>query len=87
MTLNVRYSSFFKRQYKGLTLRQKTDFKHALQRFVENPFDPSLKTHKLQGKLQGFWSFSINYSDRVLFKFSSKEMIDLINIGGHSIYR
>ena len=87
MTLTVRYTSYFKRQYKGLTHRQKADFKRAIQRFVENPFDPSLKTHKLEGKLQGFWSFSINYSDRVLFKFSDKETIDLINIGDHSIYK
>lgn len=87
MALTVRYASYFKRQYKGLTHRQKTDFKHAIERFVENPFEPSLKTHKLKGKLQGFWSFSINHSDRVLFKFSDKETIDLINIGDHSIYK
>lgn len=43
MTWTVRYTSYFKRQYKGLTHRQKADFKRAIPRFVENPFDPSLR--------------------------------------------
>ena len=87
MILTINYSGFFKRQYKPLTRQQKSDFKKAIQLFVENPFHPSLKTHKLKGKLQSFWSFSINHSDRVLFKFSGKNAIDLINVGDHSIYK
>ena len=87
MILTVNYSGYFKRQYKQLTEKQKADFRKAIHLFSENPFHAPLKTHKLKGKWAGFWSFSINYSDRVLFKFSAKETIDLINIGDHSIYR
>jgi mRNA interferase RelE/StbE len=87
MILTVNYSSFFHRRYKQLTEKQKADFKKAIQLFVENPFHSKLKTHKLKGKWGAYWSFSINYSDRVLFKFLSQETIDLINIGDHSIYR
>ena len=87
MISTVNYSSFFKRKYKQLSRRQKDDFKQAIELFVENPFHSSLKTHKLKGKLKGFWSFSINYSDRILFKFSEKGAVDLINIGDHSIYQ
>lgn len=87
MISTVNYSSFFKRRYEELTAQQKADFRKAIQLFVEHPFHPKLKTHKLKGKWEGFWSFSINYSDRALFKFSGKETVDLINIGNHSIYR
>jgi addiction module RelE/StbE family toxin len=87
MISTVNYSSFFKRRYQQLTEKQKTDFKKAIQLFIQDPFHPRLKTHKLKGKWEGFWSFSINYSDRALFKFSDKETVDLISIGDHSIYR
>lgn len=87
MISTVNHSSFFKRRYEQLTEKQKADFRKAIQLFVEDPFHPKLKTHKLKGKWEGFWSLSINYSDRVLFKFSGKEIVDLINIGSHSIYR
>ncbi|MBI4378154.1 MAG: type II toxin-antitoxin system mRNA interferase toxin, RelE/StbE family [Nitrospinae bacterium] len=87
MISTINFSSFFKRRYKQLTDQQKADFKYAIQLFTENPFHPKLKTHKLKGKWKGFCSFSINYSDRVLFKLSDKDTVDLINIGDHSIYR
>lgn len=87
MISTVNYSSFFKRKYQQLTVQQQGDFQQAIQLFVENPFHSRLKTHKLKGKWAGFWAFSVNYSDRVLFKFSGKNTIDLINIGDHSIYR
>jgi len=87
MISTINYSSYFKQQYKQLTEKQKADFRQAIQLFTENPFHPKLKTHKLKGKWESFWSFSINYSDRVLFKFSGKGTVDLINIGDHSSYR
>ena len=37
--------------------------------FQRDVFDPRLKTHKLKGELQGYWSYSINYQYRVLFRF------------------
>ncbi|MHB8481850.1 MAG: type II toxin-antitoxin system RelE/ParE family toxin [Nitrospiria bacterium] len=87
MISTINYSSFFKRRYKQLTNQQKTDFKKAIHIFINDPFHSKLKTHKLKGNLEGFWSFSINYSDRVLFKFSNKDAVDFINIGDHSIYK
>jgi len=87
MTLTIRVTSFFTRRYRELTAQHQADFEQALQRFIDNPFDPRLRTHKLKGKWAGFWAFSINHSHRVLFKFSGKETVDLINVGDHSIYR
>lgn len=32
----------------------------TLERLSEDPFNPSLKTHKLKGDLAGVWACSIN---------------------------
>ncbi|PIV09978.1 hypothetical protein COS31_02605 [Candidatus Roizmanbacteria bacterium CG02_land_8_20_14_3_00_36_15] len=56
-------------------------------RFQENPFDSSLKTHKLTGKLTLYWSFSIDYHLKVIFEFIDEETVGLIDIGTHEIYK
>lgn len=61
----------------------------TLQQLVEDPFHPTLKTHKLSGDLAGIWACSIDYSYRILFEFISsqneneEEAILLLNIGNH----
>lgn len=37
--------------------------------FCANPFHPELKTKKLQGKLQLFYSFRITRDYRIIFEF------------------
>ncbi len=51
--------------------------------FLKEPLNPRLRTHKLTGKLEGFWAFSVTYDDRVIFKFLGKNEILLVDIGGH----
>ncbi len=51
--------------------------------FSKNPFDLRLRTHKLTGKLEGLWAFSVAYDCRVIFRFLSKDEALLIDIGGH----
>ena len=56
--------------------------------FEKDPFDPRLKTHRLQGKLYGYFAFSIDYSYRVIFRPSDEEKnyFEIINVGQHSMY-
>ena len=56
---------------------------NALRLFAKDPFHPNLKTHKLGGPLKNFYSFSLGYDCRVLFKFTSKTEAYLITIGTH----
>jgi mRNA-degrading endonuclease YafQ of YafQ-DinJ toxin-antitoxin module len=44
-----------------------------LELFVNNFFEPKLKTHKLFGKLKGLGSFYIDYDFRVGFYFTKKK--------------
>jgi mRNA-degrading endonuclease YafQ of YafQ-DinJ toxin-antitoxin module len=53
--------------------------------FEKDAFHPSLKTHSLSGVLQGLWSFSITYDQRLVFAFldKSRTKVLLIDIGTH----
>jgi mRNA interferase YafQ len=54
----------------------------------DDPFAPSLKSHKLTGQLDGLWSCTVNYDCRIVFAFRKDEETDddllvLIDIGSH----
>lgn len=60
----------------------------ALQRLAENPFETSLKTHKLKGDLTGLWACTVEYDCRIIFCFQEIEgepeaAIMAIDIGSH----
>jgi len=61
--------------------------KKKINLFLQDPFNKSLKTHKLSGKLSSYWPFSINYHLRIMFEFIDKKTVGLVDIGTHGIYR
>jgi addiction module RelE/StbE family toxin len=62
----------------------KERFWRAVKLFSKNPFDSRLRTHKLTGKLEGLWAFSVAYDCRIIFKFLGKDEVLLIDIGSHA---
>lgn len=72
---------------KKLPLSVVKDFFAIKNTMEDNPFHPSLKTHKLGGNLRPYWSASVNYEYRVIFRFEGKMLILLITIGNHEIYK
>lgn len=38
----------------------KSKFREKIKLFETDPFNPTLKTHKLSGKLDGYWAFRID---------------------------
>jgi mRNA-degrading endonuclease YafQ of YafQ-DinJ toxin-antitoxin module len=84
--VEVSFSSSFKRAFKTRIKGNadlETRFWQKLEQFTVDPFDPSLKTHKLSGKLKEFWSFSVDYDERVLFYFMENEKAVFVDIGSH----
>lgn len=84
--IKVTWDHGFKKLYKkkiksneGLRKR----FWNSMGLFSRNPFDARLRTHKLTGKLEGLWAFSVDYDWRVIFKFLKEDEILLIDVGGH----
>ena len=77
----------FEKYKKRLSEQERQKLKDRLLIFQKNPFDARLETHKLGGKLQDYWSFSITYSDRIAFRFLSEYRVFFIDIGDHRMYR
>jgi addiction module RelE/StbE family toxin len=62
--------------------------KNTLEQLSSDPFHPSLRTHKLKGKLAGSWACSVDYNRRIVFDFvqnpdSHEEEILLLSVGSH----
>ncbi len=76
----------FEAYKKRLSKKELEKLKERFIFFKNNPFDNRLKTHKLKGRLKDYWVFSVSYSDRLLFRFLSKDKAFFIDIGDHSIY-
>jgi addiction module RelE/StbE family toxin len=76
----------FIRQFKKLPAAIKNAATEKEIIFRKNPFDPRLKTHKLQGELDGYWSFSITHSYRIIFDFANDSTVRFYLIGDHDIY-
>ncbi|MBP9864131.1 type II toxin-antitoxin system mRNA interferase toxin, RelE/StbE family [Patescibacteria group bacterium] len=87
MALTIFYAPQFKRDYKKLSTKLQTELKERGKLFQEKPFHPLLKTHKLTGKLDGIWAFSIDIKHRILFQFKDKDSVVLLRVGDHSVYR
>lgn len=81
------YTPSFVRKFKGLEESLKQEIREKLTLFKKNVRDPSLKTHKLKGKLQGRFSFSINYQYRIVFCYDSPDEIAFLDVGDHDVYR
>lgn len=59
-------------------------YEKVLKLLCANPQHPSLRLHKLSGRLSGLFSVSINISYRLIINFIIKNnQIILIDIGSH----
>jgi mRNA interferase YafQ len=85
------WESSFRKAFKRAT-RRAPDLSdkvfRTLQRLVENPSDPVLKTHKLSGRLSGLWACWVEYDCRIVFAFKpdpagQEQLILLVDIGTH----
>ena len=84
--MNIIYSPTFLRQYKKLEneVVRRIEIKEGV--FRKNPFDQSLKTHKLHGRLSDLWAFKITSQVRIVFEFGKSGDVIFHAIGAHDIY-
>ncbi len=63
-------------------VRQKFDI--VVEKLRKDPFESTLKTHQLGGKLKGSWSCRLDYADRVLFVLiEADKEVTIFDIGSH----
>lgn len=84
--LTIFYTPGFVREYDKLPIRLQEEVKERIELFRANPQNPFLRLHKLKGVLRKRWSFSVNYSYRIVFEYDSKNSVALLSVGNHSIY-
>jgi mRNA-degrading endonuclease YafQ of YafQ-DinJ toxin-antitoxin module len=75
-------SSRFLRKARKLREPQASMLRAALRRFVADPQDPLLRTHKLKGELDAYWAFSVDADLRVLFRWDDDTAF-LVSLGSH----
>lgn len=83
--------SKFKKNFRRLIKKNpqlKSKILAVLELLSNDPFTPSLKSHKLTGQLEGLWSCSVTYDCRIIFAFrkdsiTAEDLIVLIDIGSH----
>lgn len=86
--MEIHYADEFRERYSELPKEIKARAEKQEKFFRNNPFHPSLHTEKLSPKSKEVWSFRIDKSYRVIFKFSNKNKVLFLNVGHHHwIYR
>lgn len=84
--ITIGYTQEFIRRYDKLPNTLKEEVKEKIQLFKDRKNHQRLKVHKLHGKYQGFFGFSIDRKYRVMFEWISDEEARLHTVGDHSIY-
>ena len=85
--IGIEYAPAFLRQLKKLPTPTQEEAQEKIALFKNRSNHRRLEVHKLKGKLRGKWSFSVNYSDRIVFKWISDDTAALLAIGDHDIYK
>ena len=83
--MKIKYHKEFAKNYrKRINSNPKlvSKFQAKLAQFVTNPTNPTLKDHKLIGKLSNYRAFSVTGDVRVVYRIVNNELW-LYNIGTH----
>lgn len=85
--MKIIYTPKFKKSYKKLPKQIKLRAEEKEEILRTNPFDPRLKTHRLQGRLLNYYSFSISYHYRIVFHIEKNDIFVFDAVGTHEVYR
>lgn len=75
--MEVIWSSGFKRSFRKITKKNpqlKNQIVNVLRLLADDPFTPSLRSHKLTGNLAVLWS-CVAYDCRIIFNLSEDEKL------------
>ncbi len=85
--LKIIFSDKFIRQFDDLDEKMQSIAVKKIEIFKSNPKHPSLNTHKLNGRLAEFFSFSVDAKFRIVFEYGNKNTVHFLKIGNHDVYR
>ncbi|XKT75457.1 MAG: type II toxin-antitoxin system YafQ family toxin [Patescibacteria group bacterium UBA2103] len=77
----------FLKSFKKLHPDLKDEVRIAIKEFSDPSLHEKRKVHKLKGRMEGYYSFSVNYKYRVVFSWEKKNTSVILRmVGDHSIY-
>ena len=85
--MKIAYTPAFRRQFDALDAARQEEVLEKIALFKNPANHRQLKVHKLHGPLHGRLRFSVNYRDRIVFAYLSKNEVVLHAIGDHEVYR
>ena len=85
MPYEVRYTDRFKTAYLKLTKQERELFARKLRLFVQDPYDPSLRTKIIQGTELFEWG--VNMDIWVILYHEGDRLVALLDIGRHSKFK
>jgi mRNA-degrading endonuclease YafQ of YafQ-DinJ toxin-antitoxin module len=71
------------KKIKKLSKKDTELFYIVVEKLKQDPFDKTLKTHKLKGSFDKEYSCSLSYKNRLIFIFIEDKNITIIDIGSH----
>jgi addiction module RelE/StbE family toxin len=85
--MNILYKPSFLRDFKKLPKDIQEEAFEKIELFKSTENHDKLKVHKLKGRLSSYYSFSVNYSHRIVFTYEDRQTIVFLGIGDHDIYK
>lgn len=83
--MQIKFHNTFTKQYSKLNKQQQKKVDLTIGKFILNPFDKSLRNHKLKGKLKGFRAISAEFDLRLVFNLKDKYMeVVFLYVGTHN---
>jgi mRNA-degrading endonuclease RelE of RelBE toxin-antitoxin system len=85
--MKVYFKPSFVRKLKKLDPALQREAKSKIELLKDKKNHKMLEVHKLKGRLFDFYSFSVNYKDRVVFEYENENEAVLLSIGDHDVYK
>ncbi len=82
--MKIKFHKNFEKKYKRLPVKLKQKVKERNKIFSQDPFEPILNNHALQGKYYGYRSINVTGDIRIIYKFLDKNTALFVDVDSHS---
>lgn len=77
-------SKRFEKNFAKLPKPVKKKVLTVLQKFVDDPLDPSLRSHRLSGKWNDHFSINVTGDVRAIYVYIKDDIVHFVAVGTHS---
>jgi toxin HigB-1 len=86
--MHVEYAPEFERHYRKLSLTSKKKAEKQVEKFLRDPWYPSLHVEKLEPRSKQYWSLRIDKKYRIIFRYLGEDTVLFVGVGEHDwIYK